>query len=218
MIYTTEFEYEVIPPKSWKGPEEAKLMVVLHGRGDSLKPFRHFDEELPLPGFTYLLINAPRRYDGGYTWYPFPPKQGNEIKKNREKLFRLIDELMLQGWKPENIYFLGFSQGSLMSIDLGIRYPLRLGGIIGISGYIYFHESWKREISEAAYKTPILLTHGTEDIDLPIKDTRKDVWKLMLEASLPIEWKEFKKEHDICVEQETPFIKNWIWENAPDLR
>lgn len=215
MIYTTEFEYEVIPPKSWYGPENAKLIVVLHGRGDSLKPFRHFDNELSLPGFTYLLINAPRKYDEGYTWYPFPPNQGNEVKKNRQKLFNLIDELRMQGWKAENIYFLGFSQGSLMSIDLGLRYPTRLGGIIGVSGYIYFHKNWEKEVSEAAFKTPFLITHGTEDIDLPIEETRNDVEKLILGSSLPLEWKEFKKEHDICTKHETPFIKKWIFENMP---
>lgn len=213
MIYTTEFDYELIPPKTWNGPENSKLLVVLHGRGDSLKPFRHFDDELPLPGFTYLLLNAPRKYDGGYTWYPFPPNQGKEVAKNRMKLMRMIEELKLQGWKPENIYFLGFSQGSLISIDLGLRYPERLGGIIGVSGYIYFHKNWKREIVDAAYETPFLITHGTEDIDLPIEDTRKDVWKLMLEAGLPITWKEFKKEHDICVDHETPYIKDWIFSN-----
>lgn len=218
MIFTTEFDYEIIPPKTWKGPENAKLMIVLHGRGDSLKPFREFDEELPLEGFTYLLINAPRKYDGGFTWYAFPPKQGPEVARNRLKIFRLLEELQLQGWRSENIYFLGFSQGSLMSIDVGIRYPQKLGGIIGISGYIYFFENWLEEISEAAYETPILITHGTEDFDLPIEDTRKDVWRLLFEAGIPLTWKEFKKEHEICVEHETPFIRNWIFSNRKKLK
>lgn len=216
MIYTTEFDYEIIPPKKWNGPEEAKLIVVLHGRGDSLKPFRYFNHELPLPGFTYLLINAPRKYDGGYTWYPFPPNQGNEIIRNRKKLMNMLDELQMQGYKPENIYFLGFSQGSLMSIDLGLRYPQRLGGVIGVSGYIYFHKEWLQEISEAAYETPFLITHGTEDIDLPIEDTRKDVERLAFDAAIPLEWQEFKKEHDICIRKETPFIKKWIFDNFPN--
>lgn len=212
MIHTELFDYEIIEPNSkWDGPENSKLIIVLHGRGDSLKPFRYFNEELPLEGFTYLLINAPRKYMDGYTWYPFPPKQGPEVARNRERLFMLLEELQMQGWKAENIYFLGFSQGSLMSVEVGLKYPKRLGGVIGVSGYIYFFPQWKKEISEAAYRTPWLITHGTEDIDLPIKETRRDVWKLQQEL-VPVEWKEYKKEHDMCEKHELPYIKRWIEE------
>ncbi|MFK8138716.1 MAG: alpha/beta hydrolase [Bdellovibrionales bacterium] len=211
MIYCSEFDYEVIAPDYWSGPENGKLIIVLHGRGDSLKPFREFNEELPLPGFTYLLLNAPRKYDGGYTWYPFPPNQGAEVQRNRLKIFRLLEELKMQGWDLKNVFFLGFSQGSLMSIDVGMRYPEPLGGIIGISGYIYHFDNWLEEVSEAAYETPFLITHGIQDVDLPIEDTRKDVWKLMFEACLPIDWREYNKEHDIDDEIECPEIAEWVF-------
>jgi len=39
-----------------------KLMIVLHGRGDSIKPFAKFDEELQIPEMNYLLLNAPRKF------------------------------------------------------------------------------------------------------------------------------------------------------------
>lgn len=205
MIHTKEFDYEIIlSPKPKK-----KLMVVLHGRGDSLNAFRYFDEELQIPGMNYLLINAPRRYLDGYTWYAFPPKQAKGVLLARKKLFKMMNELEAQGWNSRDIFFFGFSQGCLVSCDFGMHYPKPLGGIIGVSGYIYFFKNWRKEITKAAYKTPWLITHGLRDDALSLQETREDVTRLR-QAKLPILWKEFDKDHEIELETEAPFIRKWV--------
>lgn len=209
MIHTDEFDFELILAKK----PLKKLMIVLHGRGDSLRPFRYIDEELKIPGMNYLLLNAPRRYDTGYTWYGFPPNQGPGVLLARKKLTRLIAELEDQGWNSRDIFFFGFSQGCLVSCDFGMHTKKPLGGIIGVSGYIYFFKNWRREITPAAYKTPWLITHGTLDDALEIEETRKDVSRLK-DAKLPILWKEFKKDHEIELNKEAPFIKKWVLKNC----
>ncbi len=207
MIHTEQFDYELlISPKPQK-----KLMVVLHGRGDSLRAFREFDDEMRIPGMNYLLLNAPRRYDTGFTWYGFPPNQGPGVLLARKKLFKMMIELEEQGWNSRDIFFFGFSQGCLVSCDFGMRYPKPLGGIIGCSGYIYFFKNWRQQIVKAAYKTPWLITHGTLDDALSIDETRLDVKKL-IDAKLPIEWKEYKKDHEIEPRREIPYMRRWVLE------
>lgn len=205
VIHITEFDYELILAKKPK----KKLMVVLHGRGDSLKPFRDFDEELKVPGLNYLLINASRPYDTGYTWYAFPPHQAKGILLARKKLTRMMRELEKQGWKSKDIFFLGFSQGSLVSCDFAMHYDKPLGGVIGISGYIYFFNNWRRHLKPSSFRTPILLTHGTKDDALAIDETREDVKRLQA-AGLKIKWKEFNKDHEIDERRELPFIRKWV--------
>lgn len=204
------FDHHFIPARK-PNRESQKLMIVLHGRADSLRPFKKFDRELKAWEMNYLLLNAPRKYDGGYTWYAFPPKQANGVLNARKKLTLLIDELMEQGWERENIFLLGFSQGSLVSCDFGMNYRHRIGGIIGISGYIYFFPRWKSKLPKASFKTPWLITHGRQDEDLLLEETYESVIQ-MQKAGLPIDWREYNKEHDIDDRKELPEIRKWLRE------
>ncbi len=217
MTWTSQFEHQFIASRSRRGLSRPKLMVVLHGRGDSLKSFRKIGEELGLPQFDYLLLNAPRRYDGGHTWYGFPPNQKLGILNARKKLTRLMDELEHQGYQSTDVFFFGFSQGCLVSLDFAANYSKPLGGVIAVSGYVYFFPKWKQKLTEAAFKTPCLVTHGTEDEALPIEETRSQV-KRLIAAGLPIEWMEFKKDHEFDYDRELPLIRHWALEKAGYIR
>lgn len=185
-----------------------KLMIVLHGRGDSIKPFSAFHEELKIPDMNYLLLNAPRRFMGGWSWYGEPPFQKEGVLRIRESLFQVLGELELQGWKSENIFLFGFSQGCLISADLAMHYPKRLGGVIGISGYFHFFPRWRKHLTPDSAKTPWLFTHGRGDDVLRIDDTRFGVEKLR-SAGLNVRWVEMDKDH-VLLEKEYPLIRSWI--------
>lgn len=204
MIKTDLFETHFL---SAKRPSK-KLMLVLHGKGDSLKPFRKFDEEMGMSDFNYLLINAPKKFLGGYSWYGDPPFQKAGVLRIRNRLFRLLSELEKQGWDLSQVFLLGFSQGCLVSADLAMHYPKRLGGVIGISGYFQFYPRWRNEITSQALRTPWLLTHGRKDDVLPIADTKFGVRKLK-SIGLQIEWVESDKKH-VFKDEEYPVIRDWI--------
>ena len=154
-------------------------------------------------------MNAGRRYDGGYTWYAFPPNQASGILRARHKLVALMSELEEQGWPAENIFFYGFSQGALISVDFATHFERPLAGVIAISGYYYFFSKWKSQITKAAFKTPLLITHGVFDEALPISETREHVKKLKA-AGLNVLWKEFNKDHEIDEQNENPFMRAWL--------
>jgi phospholipase/carboxylesterase len=204
-VITTElFKHKFIPAKK----KSELLMIVLHGRGDSIKPFSYFDNELKMPEMNYLLLNAPRKFMDGYTWYGEPPFQKNGVLKIREKLFDLLNDLEVQGWKSENIFFFGFSQGCLISADIGMNYPKKLGGVVGISGYFNFYPRWKDSLSHEARMTPWLFTHGHQDDVLPIDETKYGVKKLKT-AGLQVDWVEMNKDH-VLKEEEYPIIRRWV--------
>jgi phospholipase/carboxylesterase len=88
-------------------------------------------------------------------------------------LFRFLEELEKEGLAPGRIVLMGFSQGAVMSLDVGIRYPKRLAGVIALSGYLYSADSLGREKSAASSGLPILLAHGTYDDVLPLAGSRQ---------------------------------------------
>ena len=120
-------------------PDSRRLMVVLHGLGDSLEGYRFLPHGLRINDLNYLLVNAPDHYYGGYSWYSYPHSaaSGPEIARSRGLLFKLLDEQRDQGFRSEDTYLFGFSQGCLMTLETGMRYPHQLGGCIGVSGYAH---------------------------------------------------------------------------------
>lgn len=189
--------------------ESNKLMIVLHGKGDSWKPFEDFGEELGMPEMNFLLLNAPQKFMGGYSWYKEPPKMKDEILQIRAQMLELLQEVIASGWKPENIFLFGFSQGALIVSDLLMNANLKFAGVIGISGYFHFYPRWESKLSTQVQKTPLLFTHGKRDEILPIKTTEFGVQKLMQAGFSDVTWNQTNKKH-VLEESEYPVLKHWI--------
>lgn len=204
MIHTELFENDIILSKT----QSEYLMIVLHGKGDSLAPFKKFNEELGLYDINYLLLNAPKKYLDGRSWYGDPPYQKQGVLRIRQQMFRLLDDLRNQGWDPSKIFLFGFSQGCLISTDVALHYPYKLGGVVGVSGYFQFDARWKKQIEKKSLKTPWFLTHGTADDVLPIENTKFGVQKLR-EVGLNIDWIETDKKH-VMEEDQYPIIRQWV--------
>src|SRR5437016_5478281 len=113
-----------------------RLMVMLHGLGDSIEGYRWLPEMLGLPWLNYLLANAPDEYYGGFSWYDFIGDLTPGVERSRALLTALLDEQRKAGFPSDQTILGGFSQGCLMSLETGLRYPYRLAAIIGISGYL----------------------------------------------------------------------------------
>ena len=137
-------------------------MVMLHGLGDSIEGYRWMPEAMTLPWLNYLLVNAPDDYYGGYSWFDFRTTWPG-VQRSRKLLFELLDDLRAKGFPAEQITFGGFSQGCLMAIEIGLRYPHRLAGIVGISGWMCEPEKLLKELSPVARQQRLLMTHGTID-------------------------------------------------------
>ncbi len=189
-------------------------MVVLHGLGDSLEGYRWVPEALGLPSLNYLLVNAPAPYYGGYSWYDFAGDIAPGVARSRTLVFELLDQYRARGFPPEAMIVSGFSQGCLMSMEVGLRYGHRLAGIVGISGYVCEPEKALKEVSPVALAQRFLVTHGTEDPLIPISVARQH-FGLLKTAGVRIEWHEFAKGHTIAGERELAVIRNFIREMLP---
>jgi phospholipase/carboxylesterase len=188
---------------------EPRLLIALHGLGDSLEGYRWMPEAMGLPWLSYLLVNAPDPYFGGFSWYDLYGDPGPGIERSRKLLFDLLDELRAGKFAAEKIVVFGFSQGCLMSIEIGARYPHRLAGIVGVSGCVHEALRLAQELSPQAREQRFLITHGTQDPLLPIEKTRRQV-ELLRRAGLKIDWREFAKTHTIDGEAELPVLRDFI--------
>ena len=113
------------------------LMVVLHGLGDSMEGFRWLPRALNNPRLNTLLANAPDDYHGGFSWYDIYDNRASAWSAAVGLLFDLLDRQRADGFATEQTFVFGFSQGCLMTLEVGVRYPHRFAGLVGISGYAH---------------------------------------------------------------------------------
>jgi phospholipase/carboxylesterase len=151
-------------------------VVTLHGRGVTGEDLVPLAEELRLPSLRFVFPDAPfgfMEFSNGRAWYESPPRAHEGLVESRQLLFRLLEDLEKEGIDPGRTVLMGFSQGAVMSLDAGIRYPKRLAGVIALSGYLYAAESIGTEKSAASSGLPVLLAHGTYDDVLPFSLSRQ---------------------------------------------
>lgn len=111
-------------------------MVVLHGLGDNLQSYRTLPASINLPWLNYLLVNAPAPYITGRSWFDFPGDPQPGADRSYSELVKLLDAQQAAGFPTDQTFLFGFSQGCLMVWETGVRYPHRLAGCIGVSGFM----------------------------------------------------------------------------------
>jgi phospholipase/carboxylesterase len=192
-----------------------RLMVVLHGLGDSMAGYRWLPTALQLPWMNYVLVDAPDPYFGGFSWYDFSGDADAGIQRSQGLLFELIDHLQDRGFSASEMTLFGFSQGCLMIWEMGVRYPRLFAGLVGISGYVHNPELLRREMSPVAKRQRFLVTHGTIDPMIPFAEVREQI-NLLKGAGLNIEWHEFIKPHTIAGEEELDVIRRFVIAGSQD--
>jgi phospholipase/carboxylesterase len=151
-----------------RGPA-THLVVLVHGYGadghDLIGLAQHWQSLLPTVAFA--APNAPTPVPGstGYQWFPISRIDPHEMRKGVEAAAPVLDEyldgeLARLGLGPERLALAGFSQGTMMSLHLGLRRKVRPAAIVGFSGLLAGPPA-DGEIP------PILLTHGDSDQVIP---------------------------------------------------
>lgn len=185
-----------------------KLMVILHGRGDSSRGFTFLPTYLNIDDMNYLLLDAPYFYYGGFSWYDLPPNQLEGIANSSAILAGIFDTLFEKEFNADESLLFGFSQGALLTFEFGARYEKVLAGYIAISGYIYDVHNLLEEMNPNVNHSSWLCTHGTYDGVLPYSTSKSQVESLQ-NGEFDITFKSYDKDHNIA-EDELQMIKEWI--------
>ena len=121
-----------------------------------------------LPNTIFLSPNAPFECEfaeNAYQWFELtsisPESIGNGLKKAGPYLNNYIDDVT-KTYKIEdkNIFFVGFSQGTMMALYHLCKRKSQCAGLLGYSGLLFENESFQSEIKS---KFPIKLYHGKKD-------------------------------------------------------
>ena len=156
------------------GGPARQLVVLVHGLGADGNDLIGLGSTLaPLvPGAAFAAPNAPEPCDmapSGYQWFSLTGEgeasRDEGVRRAAPALDRFIDdELERTGVDDAHLALIGFSQGTMMALHVGLRRVRPCAAIIGYSGMLVAPESLK---AEARATPPILLVHGGADELIP---------------------------------------------------
>ncbi len=157
------------------GEQPDMLCILMHGLGadgNDLIALAPLMAEL-LPGARFIAPNAPEPCDMapmGYQWFSLqdPSQEAMEtgVRRAAADADAFIDE-MLAGLEltPDRLVLVGFSQGAMTALHLGLRREVAPKAIVSFSGALIAPETLAHEIRA---RPPVCVIHGREDELVPV--------------------------------------------------
>lgn len=185
------------PSDSSKSQKFNQAILFLHGLGASAHDFSDLPSVFNIPDTLYIFPQAPERsvtVNSGMmmpAWYDIKNIELERevdsvtVENSTNLLVKLIEKIEEE--VPSNRIFLGgFSQGGAMSLEVGLRYPKTLGGIISLSAYFLSQDHLVKK-NHPQQTTPIFVAHGEQDAVVPFV-LGKTAENLLKQHNFNVEW------------------------------
>jgi phospholipase/carboxylesterase len=149
------------------------LVVFLHGYGSSGSELMAFADywQSAMPNVAFVAPDAPTpAKDGGFQWVGKRPGNDPKLYDDAVAAQPAIDtfingELIRLGLDASRLALVGFSQGTLMALHLGLRRAIAPAAVLGYAGGLVGREHLAADI---ACRPPVMLVNGELDERAPV--------------------------------------------------
>ncbi len=190
--------------------QPTKALIGLHGWTGDEHVFEPVAKMMNIDDAQWFFPRAPYKADSGkgYSWFSGTDETGWDIEKTRIGIHQLLADVRSNGFSPKNIFLIGFSQGASLAMEIALRLPFAIGGIVPIAGFIKFRDTLSNEATKESKATPVLLLHGSQDeiIHVIASEKAHDFFK---ERGNPVYFKRYDGGHKIP-KRTGPIVKSFI--------
>ena len=157
------------------GGKPRSVIVILHGLGGSSADYADIGPIWApmLPQTEFIVPDGPEPNDTAATGRQWFSTQQRDLRGMMEGvaaaapiLDGFLDQILAErGLDERRMALIGFSQGAMIALHVGLRRARAPAGIVGFSGMLLAGPELRREIRA---RPPVLLIHGEDDEFVPI--------------------------------------------------
>jgi phospholipase/carboxylesterase len=199
---------------------DTPLIIAIHGRGADATDLGGLASEIAPELYRWILPQGPRPVVlgmgyVGWAWYELDEHQNETVLDSRDKLATFVEQMLAELKTPrERTVMMGFSQGSVMALHVGLNSAEPFGAVVVMSGHLPAAEALTPILPERRDRN-VLIVHGTEDQTLPIERGRR-VRATLEEAGLRPEYWEFPMGHQITPDS-LEVVREYIFRTVPPI-
>ena len=194
------------PPRK-PAPGKPPLLVLLHGFGaneqDLLPMARRLDSRLAVASLRGPYQVRP----GSYSWVN--GNTADELDNARRTVIECIDQIAdSNGADRGRVYLAGFSQGATLTLAIALTEPEKIAGAAVLSGRLAAAVRDNHAAPERLRGFPILVTHGTDDQQIPLRSAH-DIRKALKPMGVALDYDEFESGHYIS-DVNVDVLNRWL--------
>lgn len=197
------------------GETRPTLIIGLHGYGHDERQLQTLVNVAPEASNTYISVRGFfRSEDGGYGWFPISAGETglvfseDDLSVALERIAAAAPALARElGTDPDQIFFLGYSQGATVSLSLALRHPDAGAGFVAFAGALLPNNDASKDAAPES-NVPVLIGHGTRDPTLRPQDVDRSVTALA-DAGRQVELQTFDVPHVVSAAGRRTIAK-WI--------
>jgi phospholipase/carboxylesterase len=189
---TVQLDGPRLPPTSGGAPKQ--LVIFLHGYGADGNDLIGLGREWArlLPDTAFVSPHAPEAlpgYYGGRQWFGLTMRSEREWEEGVIKAQPVLEAFVTSEAERlklpmSSVALVGFSQGTMMALQVGLRLKEPLAAIVGFSGHL---AGASRLAAEIKSKPPVLLIHGSGDEVIPVQSIHH-ARMVLAAAGVPVQW------------------------------
>ncbi|HAA14508.1 MAG TPA: phospholipase [Cytophagales bacterium] len=161
--------------------EAKKVAILIHGRGASPQSILELSQFLHLDDYALIAPAADMR-----TWYPYSFMAPiGENQPGLDSAITLLDDiwkdLEARGFRPQDVAFIGFSQGACLTLEYPTRNAKPWGAIISFTGGLIGDQIYSDHYQGDLQQAPVFIGSSDEDPHVPesrIEESRQLIEKM----------------------------------------
>ncbi len=179
------------PPRAGGAPRQ--LVVALHGYGADGTDLIGLAEQWAtlLPEAEFVAPDAPFPCEGapfGRQWFSFQGRSREQVLEDVGTAAAILERYLTEalaerGLDESRLALVGFSQGAMMSLYVGLRRAKKLAAVVAYSGRLFAPE---RLATELRSRPKVLLVHGDRD-QVVLPESLLQAYAALVQVGVPVE-------------------------------
>ena len=188
-------------------PGKPPLLVLLHGFGANEQDLLPVAAQLD-PRLAVASLRGPYQIrPGSYSWVN--GNSAEELDNSRRMVIECIDQVAdSTGADRGRVYLAGFSQGAMLTLAVALTEPEKIAGAAVLSGRLAAAVRDNHAAPERLRGFPILVTHGTDDPQIPVRSAH-DIRQALKPMGVALDYHEFESGHYIS-EINVDVLNQWL--------